>query len=160
MQENIFTVLIMPESLCYFCECCDYVIDFLLVVMTCFRHNEYGFISNRGMRDVRIEAEIRAALFGLEVIKNVFSESLSETCVMIISSCPTLVQAMKIDRVYPRFYQCSCDFRDCQHSGSRWITDDPLGKSQIHILPDLMVSMKALRVHWVSYISIKNLSSQ
>lgn len=111
-------------------------------------HNEYGFVAEGSIKDMKIEAEIRAALFGIEIVKNIFSGSLNYVCVMIISSCPTLVNAIKADKIYPRFYSCSCRVRDCEHSESRWDTNDPLGKSQKSLLPDLMVAMKELRVHW------------
>lgn len=111
-------------------------------------HNEFIFESQRGMKDVKLEAEIRAALFGLETIKTLYQGSLNEVCVMIISSSQYLVQQMKGGRVYPNFYICSCEHRECEHSERRWISEEPLGKTQISVLPDLMVASKSVRVHW------------
>lgn len=52
-------------------ECCHF--QFYL-----FRHNEFGFISQQAIRDVKIEAEIRAALFGIETVKSIFKGSLGK----------------------------------------------------------------------------------
>ncbi|KAK3914934.1 UPF0134 protein [Frankliniella fusca] len=112
-------------------------------------HNEFTFQSERGLAEVRVEAEIRAALCGIEVVKSTFS-SLADVCVMIISSCSwaPFVKAMKADNVYPSFYCCSCVNRNCAHSENRWRTDSHLGKTQIDILPDLILAKKDLKVHW------------
>lgn len=120
-------------------------------------HNEFSFQSERGLKEVKIEAEIRAAFLGIEVIKRTFN-SLDNVCVMIISSCSWqhFVPAMKSGRSYPAFYCCSCETRNCPHSEKRWKTEDYLGKSQIDVLPELMMSKKAMRVHWCKLEQLSN----
>ncbi|KAE8743025.1 hypothetical protein FOCC_FOCC011348 [Frankliniella occidentalis] len=77
---------------------------------------------------------------------------------MIISSCSWqhFVPAMKSGRSYPAFYCCSCETRDCPHSEKRWKTEDYLGKSQIDVLPELMMSKKTMRVHWCKLEQLSN----
>lgn len=83
------------------------------------------------------------------MVKTQFFVNTGNVCVMVISSCTQLVQSMKAQKSFPNFYICSCQFRNCEHSESRWTSQETLGKSQVGILPDLILSMSTVRVHWV-----------
>lgn len=112
--------------------------------------NEYNFVSTRKMSEVKMEAEIRAALFGIELIKGLFHNAFDKVCIMSISSCPSLVKIMKeraFSLIYPKMYSCACEIVECNHT-DRWISTHPLAVSQQDCLPKLIMSMKGVQVHW------------
>ncbi|XP_034239140.1 uncharacterized protein LOC117644060 [Thrips palmi] len=113
--------------------------------------NEYNFVSNRKMVDVKTEAEIRAVLFGIELVKSLYREASGAVCLMVISSCQPLVKLMKeraFSLVYPKFYSCSCDIVECNHSTTRWSSTHPTWSNQRDLLPLLLMTLKGLKVHW------------